>query len=114
MASSLAAGVTALPPDSDGVFVFLGDMPLIPPDVPVALAEALARGAGAAAPAFEGRRGHPVLFGRASFPALAKLSGDDGARAVLRALGDRLVLVPTIDPGVLLDVDAQGDLDALG
>jgi molybdenum cofactor cytidylyltransferase len=114
MAASLKAGVAALSADCEGVFVFLGDMPLIPPDVPPALAAALARGARAAAPAFEGRRGHPVLFGRSLFPALARLEGDEGAREVLRGLGADLAIVPTSDPGVLIDVDAPGDLDALG
>jgi molybdenum cofactor cytidylyltransferase len=114
MAASLRAGVAALSADCDGVFVFLGDMPLIPPNVPPALAEVLAAGASAAAPAFEGRRGHPVLFGRSLFPALARLQGDEGAREVLRGLGDGLVIVATPDPGVLIDVDAPGDLDALG
>ncbi len=114
MAASLKAGVAALSADCEGVFVFLGDMPLVPPDVPPALAEALARGALAAAPAFEGRRGHPVLFGRSLFPALARLEGDEGAREVLRGLGDGLAIVATSDPGVLIDVDAPGDLDALG
>jgi molybdenum cofactor cytidylyltransferase len=114
MAASLRAGVAALSADCDGVFVFLGDMPLIPPEVPPALAEALSSGADAAAPAFEGRRGHPVLFGRGLFPTLARLQGDEGAREVLRSLGASLVIVPTSDPGVLIDVDAPGDLDALG
>ena len=114
MSASLATGIAALSPDCDGVFVFLGDMPLIPPDVGPALAQALMKGADAAAPTFDGQRGHPVLFSRALFAALARLSGDEGARAVLRDLGDRLAIVSASDRGVLLDVDAQGDLDALG
>jgi molybdenum cofactor cytidylyltransferase len=113
MASSLTAGVAALSADCDGVFVFLGDMPLVPPNVPLALAEALAAGAMAAAPSFDGRRGHPVLFGRALFPALAVLTGDEGAREVLRGLGVGLAIIPSSDPGVLIDVDAPGDLSAL-
>ncbi len=114
MSASLAAGVAALDPDRDGVFVFLGDMPLIPPAVAPALADALSRGADAAAPEFEGKRGHPVLFGRALFAALGRLGGDEGARALLRGLGDGLAIVPAFDPGVLLDVDAPDDLSALG
>jgi molybdenum cofactor cytidylyltransferase len=114
MAASLTTGIAALSADCDGVFVFLGDMPLVPPDIPPKLAEALAAGALAAAPAFEGRRGHPVLFWRGLFPALAVLTGDEGAREVLSGLGARLAIVTTSNPGILLDVDAPGDLDALG
>lgn len=110
MAATLRAGVAALPADADGAFVFLGDMPLVPPAVPIALAEALAKGARAAAPVFENKRGHPVLFGRALFAALTALSGDEGARAVLGGLGSGLALVEARDRGVLFDVDVIEDL----
>jgi molybdenum cofactor cytidylyltransferase len=110
MGASLRAGVGALPRDCGGAFVFLGDMPLIPPDLAFALAERLTPGVMAAAPMFEGRRGHPVLFARALLPALAGATGDEGARAVLSGLGARLALVPVSDAGVLVDVDRPGDL----
>jgi molybdenum cofactor cytidylyltransferase len=110
MGATLRAGVASLPKDAAGVFVFLGDMPLIPHDILPRLAAALAAGDVAAAPAHEGRRGHPVLFSAELIPALERLSGDEGARAVLAALGDRLALVPADDPGVLVDVDHPDDL----
>lgn len=110
MGASLAAGAAALPDDASGVMVFLGDMPRIPATVPAALAEALAEGAEAATPVFEGRRGHPVAFGAALIPALRTLSGDEGARSVLARLGDHLRPVPTQDGGILFDVDRREDL----
>ena len=114
MAATLRAGIAALPDDADGVFVFLGDMPLIPHAILPKLAEALAAGAMAAAPVFEGKRGHPVLFGRALFAALSALRGDAGAREVLAGLGGGLALFETRDPGVLFDVDIQqSDLPTL-
>jgi molybdenum cofactor cytidylyltransferase len=110
MAAPLRTGVGSLPYDAAGAFVFLGDMPLIPPAILPSLAEALAAGAEAAAPSFQGQRGHPVLFSAALFPALAALKGDEGARSVLRGLGDRLALIETDDAGVLVDIDRPGDL----
>jgi len=110
MGATLRAGVAGLPPDAAGVFVFLGDMPRIPVAVLPQLAAAAGAGAPAAAPAFEGRRGHPVLFSRTLFPQLLALAGDEGARAVLRGLGDRLALVESPDAGVLFDVDRPSDL----
>ena len=111
MGATLRTGVASLPPDADGVFVFLGDMPLIPPAILPKLAEALAAGAPAAAPTFEGKRGHPVLFSRAFFPELLSVTRDEGARQVLRGLGDALALVASPNDGVLVDVDERGDLD---
>jgi molybdenum cofactor cytidylyltransferase len=110
MGASLRTAIGALPPDAAGAFVFLGDMPRVPPAVLPALVQALGSGAPAAAPAWQGRRGNPVLLGRALLPQLLELAGDQGARAVLQALGDRLALVEAPDDGVLFDVDEQGDL----
>ena len=105
MGASLRTGAAALAEDAAGAFVFLADMPRIPPAVLPRLAEALALGAAAAAPVFEGERGHPVLFSAALFPGLRSLTGDQGARSVLAGLGEAFVLVPTEDDGVLFDVD---------
>jgi molybdenum cofactor cytidylyltransferase len=110
MASSLRTGVASLPPDCEGVFVFLGDMPRAPAVVLQPMAEALAKGALAAAPVWQGRRGNPVLLGRALFPELLALTGDAGARGVLQALGDKLALIEAPDAGVLFDVDTPEDL----
>jgi len=110
MGATLRVGIASLPSDGAGAFVFLGDMPHIPAMVLPELATAVAGGAPAAAPAFEGQRGHPVLFSASLFPELRALSGDKGARSVLRSLGERLALVPTDDPGVLFDVDRPDDL----
>ncbi|MFI4965829.1 MAG: NTP transferase domain-containing protein [Caulobacterales bacterium] len=111
MAASLRAGIASLPPDAEGAFVFLGDMPRVPAAVLQSLAQAVAAGAQAAAPVFKGRRGNPVLIGRAIFPQLLALTGDAGARGVLQGLGDRLALIESPDDGVLFDVDQVGDLN---
>lgn len=110
MGASLRTAIEALPPDSVGVFVFLGDMPRIPPGLARDLARSLVPGVDAVAPRFAGRRGHPVLFGRACFPALRALGGDVGAREVLAAIGERLALVESAAAGVLFDVDRPEDL----
>jgi molybdenum cofactor cytidylyltransferase len=112
MGATLRAGIAALPPDAAGAFVFLGDMPLTPPAMLASLAAAVAAGAAAAAPTFQGQRGHPVLFSAALFPQLGALAGDQGARDVLRTLGDRLALIEAPDAGVLTDIDRRSDLDA--
>ncbi len=111
MAATLRAGIVSLAPDTSGAFVFLGDMPRIPVAVLGRLADALADGAPAAAPLFEGRRGHPVLFSSAVFPQLLALAGDEGARSVLQKLGRGLASVEAPDEGVLFDIDLPADMD---
>ena len=70
LSASIRTGVAAVRRDVEGVFVFLGDMPLIPPDTIDRMTVRLANGAVAAAPTLGGKRGHPVLFGRSLFPRL--------------------------------------------
>jgi molybdenum cofactor cytidylyltransferase len=111
MSASLRAGLAALPEDTEAAFVFLGDMPSIPHDAPGRLATALTLGYLAAAPLFEGARGHPVLIRRDIFRTLGDLTGDQGARRTLDQLGAGLALVPVHDSGVLYDVDAPEDLE---
>ena len=112
LAHSLCAGLAALPDDLAGAFVLLGDMPAIPAAIATGLAAALGDGVQAAAPVFNGRRGHPVLFDRTLFPHLMALTGDRGAGALLASLGDGLGLVDVTDPGVLFDIDTQDDLES--
>lgn len=110
LSASLRAGIASLPANTTGVLVFLADMPSIPPFVAKALTEAVTPNHDAAAPTFEGRRGHPVLLGAALFEPIRHLTGDHGAGHLLRGLGDRLILVPTYEAGILKDIDRPEDL----
>jgi len=110
LSESLKAGVASLPPDTEGLYVFLGDMPQVPPSIPPLLEEALRNGAQAAAPIFNGVRGHPALIGAGLLSRLSGLTGDRGAGALLDGLGSALALVETADDGVVWDVDLPNDL----
>lgn len=100
LAASLRAGLAALRPCERQVFVFLGDMPAVPPHLAARLARTLVPGVAAVRPAHRGRPGHPVLLRRPASGALARLSGDRGLGPLL---GD--VRMVTAGAGALLDVD---------
>ena len=113
MASSIGAGIAALPPTADAVVIALGDQPGLVSTVVSRLCERWrAGGAAAVVPSYRDGRGPPVLFGRASFDALRSLSGDSGARSVLDALGDAAATVPIADVAPL-DVDTPDVLRRL-
>ena len=59
-------------------------------------------------PVFNGRRGHPVVFGAQFLPELAELGGDTGARALLARHG--VLEIECDDVGILRDVDVPADL----
>jgi molybdenum cofactor cytidylyltransferase len=110
--TSLAAGVAAAP-DAAGWLIALGDMPWVQPETISALTQALARGASLVAPLHAGRRGHPVGFAALWRDQLLDLKGDQGARDLIAAQAGQLLLLPTEDPGVLLDVDTPADFPSL-
>lgn len=112
MASSLKAGVAALPAVCGGALIALADMPRVRAATLDALIAAFGTDetrSGAVAPVFAGRRGNPVLLGRALFGAVAGLDGDVGAKALLKDTHVREIVVD--DPGVHIDVDTR---EALG
>ncbi|CAN5187437.1 hypothetical protein BH09PSE2_BH09PSE2_17280 [soil metagenome] len=112
LSATLRAGIAALPKDVGAVLIFLGDMPSIPMGGAEALVAAWRDGAVAAAPEFGGVRGHPALLDRSLFGEAMQATGDRGAGPLLAELGERLVLIPTLDDGVLFDVDTPQALEA--
>lgn len=112
MGASLAHAVRASA-DADGWIIALGDMPLIRPETISRLARALEQGAAIVAPSHGGERGHPVGFAAEFGPRLTLLSGDVGARDILRAERGRIVTLEVEDPGVLADIDTPDALDRL-
>jgi molybdenum cofactor cytidylyltransferase len=113
LAASLKVGLSALPLDVVGAVVLLGDMPWVQARLIDALIDSFLsqEGAVAAAPSLRGRRGNPVLLGRGLFDAAMGLTGDEGARRLIGALGAaELVEIATADLGATFDIDTPGDL----
>jgi molybdenum cofactor cytidylyltransferase len=110
MASSLRAGVAAVPAECAGALVLLGDQPLITAALLDRLIEVAQRAPDAiVAAAYAGRRGSPVYFPRIDFAALEAVEGDEGGRSLLAQHPDRVRLVECADVGSALDVDTPED-----
>lgn len=109
MGYSIAAGVSARP-DARGWLVLPGDMPLVRSATMLAVARQLEHHPIAYAQ-HKGRRGHPVAFSAEFYSELAALRGDEGARRLIARYP--AVGVELDDPGVLVDVDTQADLEGL-
>jgi len=104
MGSSLHAGLSAAG-QAEAVVVTLVDQPLIGAEAVQRLIGAWRGGAPIAVAAYEGRRAHPVLFGREAVAAvLPTLTGDAGAKAFLAGRPD-VVDVDCTDTGRPDDVD---------
>jgi molybdenum cofactor cytidylyltransferase len=96
--------------EAAGWIVALADMPYIRPDSIAKVAAALAAGAAIVAPAYQGRRGHPVGLDYAYRRQLEALRGDVGARALIEQNPDSVTLIDVDDPGVCRDIDTPDDL----
>lgn len=85
MSTSMKAGLHALPGETQAAVFFLADQPFIPLALVRGLLEIHARQrALLAAPTVRGKRKNPVLFDRALFPELLKITGDEGGRSLFR------------------------------
>lgn len=106
LASSLQAGLAALPAVIDGAVICLGDMPGTRAALIERLRLSCRRGDDAVVPEAHGRRGNPVLLGRALFAGVREqLRGDEGARRLIaRAAQLRIVHA---DAAALHDIDTR-------
>ena len=108
MATSLAAGVAAVPDECDALLVLLGDQPRVSPAAIDALVEP-PDDHPIVVPRYDGQRGHPVRFARALFGELRSLAGDEGARQLIAREPARVgwLALPGLAPD---DVDTPEDL----
>jgi molybdenum cofactor cytidylyltransferase len=105
MASSLKRGLEACA-DADAIVVALGDQPGVTADRIRRITGAFYPGRDLVVPVHQGVPAHPVLFGRSLFRELEALSGDVGAREVVRRHESEAVRLE-VEP--LPDIDTEED-----
>ncbi|CAH2604958.1 NTP transferase domain-containing protein [Rhodovastum atsumiense] len=114
LSASLKAGIAALPEEATAALVCLGDMPLVTGRMIDRLLAAYDPDEGRAivVPTHQGQAGNPVLWDRAFFPEILALSGDKGARELLRHHAEQVVEVE-VEDAVLRDFDTPESLARL-
>ncbi|MEU3984277.1 nucleotidyltransferase family protein [Streptomyces sp. NPDC026672] len=112
MGSSLRTGLDSLAgTDAEAALVLLVDQPGIGPAAVSRVVGAYTAGASLVSAAYDGVRGHPVLFGAAHWAGIAaSATGDQGARAYLRAHEGAIRLVECGDVAQAYDIDTEADL----
>jgi molybdenum cofactor cytidylyltransferase len=113
LASSLKAGIAALPETAAGVLVLLAYMPCVSVGLIDRLIQAFEESAQApfaVAPVRAGLRGNPVLIGRDLFDSIKRLDGDRGARACLEAAGKDVLECLVDDNAIEIDIDTKETL----
>ena len=114
IASSIRAGIGQVPENASGAIVLLGDMPLVSAQMINHLVQSFeaAASADAIVPLTEDRRGNPVVLARSLFPAVSRLSGDEGARRLLQEPGVQVVELSVPGNAAAADIDTQEALEA--
>lgn len=113
MADSLVMAVqyaSTLSLTTKGYVIALADMPYIAPSTIQAVANQLSHVGGIVIPTFEGKRGHPIGFSANFHDALLRLSGDEGAKSIVKTHADAVTLLACEDAGILADIDTLADL----
>lgn len=110
--ASLAAAITALPDGADKAMILLADLPELTAQDLTTVGQAadsdpsklIWRGASQS-----GTPGHPIVFDASLFPALQKLSGDQGGQQIIKAHKDHLRLIPLPGDHAICDLDTPED-----
>ena len=114
LSTSLISGLNALPDECDGALILLGDMPAVDALLLDRLIAAFdpAEGRAIIVPVHGGQKGNPVLWARRFFDEMRRLSGDQGARALLAGHAGLVCEVEAGSDAPLTDIDTREALSA--
>lgn len=108
---TLAHAIGELPDYWDGVIVHLADMPLVQRATFQHIARQL-QDHSVVIPSYQGHWGNPRGFARSLWPQLTLLTGDQGAKDLIKQHSDLCHVIDVADKGVLVDIDTQEDYRA--
>jgi len=94
----------------EGIFILLGDQPLINPSIIYKMLKAFTPGKREiVVPFYKDKQGNPVLFDNYWKEGLMKLSGDVGGRSLLKANPENIKRVKISDRAVIEDINSEED-----
>ncbi len=112
---SIACGLAAMPAEARGALIHQVDFPCVAAATFLELAAAFDRTPEAEErillPVHEGRRGHPIVIGRAFWPAIREMGSDEPLRNLIHRIPARLVEIRVGDPGIHIN---QNERDTAG
>src|SRR5574341_184794 len=109
-ASSVRAGLNALPPHADTAIFINADQPMLTARIVDAIIQRYREtDASIVAPIYAGKRGSPVLFDRVHFEELKRLAGEQGGRELIAKYSPRVEHVEFADARAGFDIDTPED-----
>jgi molybdenum cofactor cytidylyltransferase len=103
---SIQSGLKHVPGDVPGCIIVLVDHPLVSITTYLAINQAAQKFPyKIIVPVYEGKRGHPVYFGKKYFNELLNAPLSEGAKFVVNKYDKYVIELPVDDHGVLVDID---------
>lgn len=113
-ATSLKTGLLSLRKNFGSVMFLLGDQPMIKTDIIDHMLDQFRQSKNdLCVPVYKNKRGNPTIFRRPLYDELMQISGDTGARDIIRKNSDRAQFVEIDDPLCFFDIDTPQDLEYL-
>lgn len=112
--TSLKAGIQSFNESIIHVMIFLGDLPFIKQDTIEIIFQTgrekllCTNSPFTVRPVCQGTAGHPVFFGNMSQAAFDQLTGDEGAKPLMKEIPEHLKIIVE-DQGILFDIDTIND-----
>jgi len=114
MSTSIQYGLQEIKDDFSSVMILLGDQPLLSKDtINFMLSRFWASDKGICVPVHKGKRGLPVCFSNAFYDDLFNITGDIGAREIIKNKPEHVLSVEIGDSDCFFDVDNEADLGRL-
>lgn len=118
MSSSVKRGVSwilSVESGVKGVVILPGDCPFVKPkDINLVVDAYIERWKPIVIAAYKGRPGHPILIGEELFSELQRINEETkGLKGLVEKYRDKVELVETSSPEVLIDIDSEEDLKKL-
>jgi molybdenum cofactor cytidylyltransferase len=110
MSTSIMAGLNLIDRQAQAVMLALGDQPFVDSQITNRLIEEFYRhDKGIVLPTYHGKRGHPTIFAIKYKPELLKLTGDIGARQIIKDHPQDILEVAVDSESVISDIDTKSD-----
>ena len=112
MASSIKTGLDNLSEKNEAFFICLGDMPMVSHDIYNQLIKSKDNKE-IIVPTHKGQQGNPVLFNKSMKEKVIDISGDVGAKKILKLNKDKILNLEIKDQSITKGFDTQKNFDSL-
>lgn len=114
MSTSLKCGLMEVRDEFPSIMVMMGDQPLVSHDViNLVLGSFRSSDKDICVPVCKGKRGMPACLTGRYYDGIMGITGDMGAREIIRNNQEDVLTVEVEDPAAFMDVDDQGDIERL-